>query len=43
MKPVWKRLAAALTVFTLLFAPTACGDDPGEDKIGDGQINDPGD
>ena len=43
MKPLWKRLAAALAVFTLLLTPAACGDDPGEDRIGDGEINDPGD
>ena len=43
MKPLWKRLAAALTVFTLLLAPAACGADPGEDRIRDGEINVPGD
>ena len=38
-----KRILAALFAFLLLLAPTACGDDPGEDQIGDGEINDEGD
>ncbi len=43
MTPAWKRLLAALAAFTLLVVPAACGDDAGEDRIGDGEINDPGD
>lgn len=43
MSPVWKRILAALAAFTLLIVPSACGDDAGEDRIGDGEINDPGD
>ena len=35
------RRAAALAVALLLpFGAVACGDDPGEDEIGDGEIND---
>jgi hypothetical protein len=41
---VAKRSAAALVALALLLAPAAaCGDDDGEDEIGDGEINDPGD
>jgi hypothetical protein len=43
MTPLWKRVLAAMAAFSLIFLPTACGDDPGEDQIGDGEINDPGD
>lgn len=39
----WKRLLGVLMSLTLLFGAAACGDDPGEDEIGDGEINDPGD
>ena len=38
-----KRIFAAVFAFLLLLAPAACGDDPGEDQIGDGEINDEGD
>ena len=42
-----RRLLAALAALSLVFGAgasmTACGDDPGEDEIGDGEINDPGD
>jgi hypothetical protein len=39
-----RRLAAAFLAIGLVMAPaTACGDDKGEDQIGDNQINDPGD
>ncbi len=41
-----KRLVAAGFVLVLVFGGstlTACGDDPGEDQIGDGEINDEGD
>ena len=39
-----KRILAPLFAFLLLLlAPAACGDDPGEDQIGDGEINDEGD
>lgn len=36
-------ILAALFAFLLLLAPAACGDDPGEDRIGDGQTDDEGD
>ena len=39
----WKRILGGLFAFTLLLAPAACGDDAGEDEIGDGEINDEGD
>lgn len=35
-----KKVSAALLALTLLFGASACGDDPGEDEIGDGEIND---
>ena len=38
-----KKLLTLLMAGALVFAPTACGDDPGEDEIGDGEINDSGD
>ena len=38
-----KRLFALLLAGTLVLAPTACGDDPGEDQIGDNEVNDEGD
>lgn len=39
-----KRLLAALMSAVLVFGAVACGgDDPGEDTIGDGEINDEGD
>lgn len=38
-----KRFFTLLLAGTLIFAPAACGDDPGEDEIGDGEINDEGD
>jgi hypothetical protein len=38
-----KRVAAALLALGLLFGTAACGDDAGEDQIGDGEINDEGD
>ena len=39
-----KRLLAALLSAVLVFGAVACGgDDPGEDRIGDGEINDEGD
>lgn len=42
--PLTKRLLALLLTASLfVFGVAACGDDPGEDKIGDGEINDPGD
>lgn len=38
------RVLAGLVAGTLLFAPLAgCGDDEGEDEIGDGEIVDEGD
>jgi uncharacterized lipoprotein YehR (DUF1307 family) len=40
---VLKRVLAALFAVTLVFAAPACGDDAGEDRIGDGEINDEGD
>ena len=36
-------MAALLAVLTLAAGAAACGDDPGEDQIGDNEINDPGD
>ncbi len=39
-----KRLTAALLAgFLLIGGTAACSDDPGEDRIGDGEINDEGD
>jgi hypothetical protein len=40
-----RRSAVVLLAFTLTFGGLAagCGDDPGEDEIGDGEINDEGD
>ena len=39
-----KRLLAAVLSALLVFGGVACGgDDPGEDEIGDGEINDQGD
>lgn len=43
MNKARRVLAAVLVVFTLGTGAVACGDDPGEDQIGDGEINDPGD
>ena len=41
--PLTKRLSAAALVAILALGGVACGDDPGEDEIGDGEINDEGD
>ena len=41
--PFTKRLSAAALVAVLALGGVACGDDPGEDEIGDGEINDEGD
>ena len=38
-----RRLLAALLALGLAFGGAACGDDPGEDRIGDNEINDEGD
>ena len=39
-----KRLLAMLMSAVLIFGGVACGgDDPGEDTIGDGEVNDEGD
>jgi hypothetical protein len=38
-----KRLLAALLAAVLSMGVAACGDDPGEDTIGDGEVNDEGD
>ena len=39
-----KRAAAAMMALTLVLGGLAgCGDDEGEDEIGDGEINDEGD
>lgn len=39
-----KRVLAAVLSALLVFGAVACGgDDPGEDQIGDGEINDAGD
>lgn len=39
-----KQLLAALMSALLVFGTAACaGDDPGEDQIGDGEVNDEGD
>lgn len=39
-----KRLLAALLSAVLVLGGAACGgDDPGEDTIGDGEVNDEGD
>ena len=45
MQPRQRLLGAGLAL-VLVFSGatlTACGDDPGEDQIGDGEINDEGD
>ena len=38
-----QKVAAAAMATLLLLGGVACGDDPGEDEIGDGEINDSGD
>ncbi len=38
-----KRLLTALLSLTFVLGAAACGDDAGEDRIGDGEINDEGD
>ena len=39
-----KRVAAAMFALSLVLGGAAgCGDDEGEDEIGDGEINDEGD
>ena len=38
-----RAMAAFFAVLTLAAGAAACGDDPGEDQIGDNEINDPGD
>ena len=38
-----KRLSTAALVAILALGGVACGDDPGEDEIGDGEVNDEGD
>ncbi len=38
-----KRLVIAVFALTLAFGTAACGDDAGEDRIGDGEVNDEGD
>ena len=38
-----KSVLAALLTATLAFGAAGCGDDPGEDRIGDNEINDEGD
>lgn len=35
-----KRVGVALLALTLLLGPAACGDEEGEDEIGDGEIID---
>ena len=40
---VAKRLTAAALIAVLALGGVACGDDPGEDQIGDGEVNDQGD
>ncbi len=41
--PLPRRIAAALLALGLVLVPAACGDDAGEDRIGDNEINDEGD
>lgn len=43
MSKLRRLMAAFLLVSTLAAGGAACGDDPGEDRIGDGEINDEGD
>ena len=38
-----KRIVASFLAALLMFGGAACGDDPGEDEIGDGELNDEGD
>ena len=38
-----RRLAAAALTVVIALGGVACGDDPGEDQIGDGEVNDQGD
>jgi hypothetical protein len=38
-----RLLGAGLALVLVLGGATGCGDDPGEDQIGDGEINDEGD
>ena len=41
---ILRRFAAAFLAIGIVMAPvTACGDDAGEDEIGDNEINDEGD
>ena len=40
---ITKRLLAALLAAVLTMGTVACGDDPGEDTLGDGEVNDQGD
>ena len=48
MPPTWqstipRRLGATALGLALVLAPAACGDDPGEDEIGDNEVIDEGD
>lgn len=38
-----KRIVAAFLLALLALGGVACGDDPGEDEIGDGEVIDEGD
>jgi hypothetical protein len=38
-----RRFATWSVVLVLMFGGAACGDDPGEDELGDGEIIDEGD
>ena len=38
-----KRIVTAFLIALLAIGGVACGDDPGEDEIGDGEVNDSGD
>ena len=41
--PFTKKLTAAALIAVLALGGVACGDDPGEGQIGDGEVNDEGD
>ncbi len=42
-RPVRTRITASLLALFVVFGAAACGDDPGEDELGDGEVIDDGD
>ena len=41
--PMFRKLVAAALVAVLALGGVACSDDKGEDRVGDGEVNDEGD